>query len=155
LFAHIVNSNLEVRTSVSIDPATGAAEEGALFSYEALPRGTVLVWEIIAKNPAHFNIGGKPITLGAAQAPTAPAGAAQAPTAPAGANPAAVHNVTTQAHPYLEHLGIGGMGTRGMGRVKVIHANQSPSNQTSNQTVQCNSAASGQTTSSTSQGGQP
>ncbi len=156
LFAHIVNSNLEVRTSVSIDPATGAAEEGALFSYEALPRGTVLVWEIIAKNPAHFNIGGKPITLSAAQAPTAPAGAAQAPTAPtapagaaqaptapvgaaqapAGTDPATVvHNVTTQAHLYLEHLGIGGMGTRGMGRVKVIHPNQSPSNQTSNQTV--------------------
>ncbi|GIV98625.1 RAMP superfamily CRISPR-associated protein [Roseiflexus sp.] len=193
LFAHIVNSNLEVRTSVSIDPATGAAEEGALFSYEALPRGTVLVWEIIAKNPAHFKIGGTPITLGAAQAPTAPAGAAQAPTASAGAaqaptapagaaqaptapagatqaptasagaaqastvsavaNPADVHDVTKQAHPYLEHLGIGGMGTRGMGRVKVIHANQSPSNQTSNQTVQCNSAAAGQTTSSTSQGG--
>ncbi|ACL26648.1 type III-B CRISPR module RAMP protein Cmr4 [Chloroflexus aggregans] len=236
LFAHIVNSNLEVRTSVSIDPATGAAEEGALFSYEALPRGTVLVWEIIAKNPAHFNIGGKPITLsaaqaptasagaaqaptapagaaqaptasagvaqaptapagaaqaptapagvaqaptapagaaqaptasagaaqaptapagaaqaptasaGAAQAPTASAGAAQAPTAPAGANPAAVHDVTKQAHPYLEHLGIGGMGTRGMGRVKVIHPNQSPSNQSG-------SVASGQTTSSTSQGG--
>ena len=29
LFAYIVNSNLEVRTSVAIDPATGAAEEGA------------------------------------------------------------------------------------------------------------------------------
>ncbi|MGC8800885.1 MAG: type III-B CRISPR module RAMP protein Cmr4 [Chloroflexus sp.] len=131
LFAHIVNSNLEVRTSVSINPATGAAEEGALFSYEALPRCTVLVWEIIAKNPAHFNIGGNPIT--------------------AVSDPKAVHQVTQEAHPYLEHLGIGGMGTRGMGRVQVIHANQPPSNQT----VQGNSAASGQTTSSTGQGGQP
>jgi CRISPR-associated protein Cmr4 len=54
LFAYIVNSNLEVRTSVAINPATGAAEEQALFSYEALPRGTVLAWEIIAKNPQHF-----------------------------------------------------------------------------------------------------
>ncbi len=103
LFAHIVNSNLEVRTSVSIDPATGAAQEGALFSYEALPRSTVLVWEIIAKNPAHFNIGGQPIT--------------------AVSNPDAVHNVTKKAHPYLEHLGIGGMGTRGMGRLKVLYSN--------------------------------
>ncbi|GBC78028.1 hypothetical protein HRbin08_01514 [bacterium HR08] len=106
LFAHIVNSNLEVRTSVSINPATGAAEEGALFSYEALPRGTVLMWEIIAKNPAHFRIGSQPIT--------------------AVSNSTDVHNVTKQAHPYLEHLGIGGMGTRGMGRVKVVYQNALP-----------------------------
>ncbi len=103
LFAHIVNSNLEVRTSVSINPATGAAEEGALFSYEALPRGTVLVWEIIAKNPAHFNMGGQSIT--------------------AVTNPNAVHDVTQKAHPYLEYLGIGGMGTRGMGRLKLLYSN--------------------------------
>ena len=42
LFSQIVNSNLEVRTSVSINPETGAAEEGALFTYEAIPRATVL-----------------------------------------------------------------------------------------------------------------
>jgi CRISPR-associated protein Cmr4 len=53
LFTHIVNSNLEVRTSVAIDPATGAAEEGALFTYEALPRGTVLFWEVTCRNPKH------------------------------------------------------------------------------------------------------
>ncbi|RME00492.1 MAG: type III-B CRISPR module RAMP protein Cmr4 [Bacteroidetes bacterium] len=101
LFAHIVNSNLEVRTSVSIDPATGTAEDKALFSYEALPRGTVLLWEIIAKNPAHFKVGGQPIT--------------------AVSNPESVRKVAQEAHPYLEHLGIGGMGTRGMGRVCVKH----------------------------------
>lgn len=106
LFAHIVNSNLEVRTSVSINPETGAAEEGALFSYEALPRGTVLVWEIIAKNPAYFQISGQPITVVS--------------------NPDGVHNVTTKAHPYLEHLGIGGMGTRGMGRVEVVYSGSNP-----------------------------
>ncbi len=101
LFPQIVNSNLEVRTSVSIKPETGAAEEGALFSYEALPRGTVLVWEIIAKNPKHFRIGDQEIT--------------------AVADPDNVHQKVAQAHPYLEHLGIGGMGTRGMGRLKVVH----------------------------------
>jgi len=101
LFAHIVNSNLEVRTSVSISPETGAAEEKALFSYEALPRGTVLVWEIIAKNPKHFRIGGGKIT--------------------AVSNPEQVYEKVKQAHPYLEYLGIGGMGTRGMGRVKVLY----------------------------------
>ena len=112
LFAHIVNSNLEVRTSVSINPATGAAEERALFSYEALPRGTVLVWEIIAKNPAHFRIGGKEIeaTVDGTQKIE---------------EPEHVHRVAQKAHPYLKHLGIGGMGTRGMGRVKVLDKDQS------------------------------
>lgn len=57
LFSQIVNSNLEVRTSVSINPETGAAEEGALFTYEALPRSTVFSWEVICKNPAHFKVG--------------------------------------------------------------------------------------------------
>lgn len=101
LFAHIVNSNLEVRTSVSIDPETGAAQEGALFSYEALPRTTVLVWEIIAKYPAHFNISGQQIK--------------------AVSDPQSVRGVAARAHPYLEHLGIGGMGTRGMGRLRVLY----------------------------------
>lgn len=40
LFSQIVNSNLEVRTSVAIDPERGAAEDKALFTYEALPRAT-------------------------------------------------------------------------------------------------------------------
>ena len=47
LFSQIVNSNLEVRTSVSINPATGAAEEGALFTYEAIPRATWLWCDIV------------------------------------------------------------------------------------------------------------
>jgi CRISPR-associated protein Cmr4 len=109
LFSHIVNSNLEVRTSVAINPATGAAEEQALFSYEALPRGTVLAWEIIAKNPQHFQIQGQPIS------------------AVSSLND--VHAKVQLAHPYLEHLGVGGMGTRGMGRLKVLSDGQSPSTQ--------------------------
>jgi len=120
LFAHIVNSNLEVRTSVSINPETGAAEDKALFSYEALPRGTVLVWEIIAKNPAHFRIGSQPIT--------------------AVSNPDDVHEKAKQAHSYLEHLGIGGMGTRGMGRLKVLYEN-SPRDETSVESAAATSSA--------------
>ena len=46
IFPQIVNSNLEVRTSVSISPETGAAEAGALFTYEAIPRDTYLVHEV-------------------------------------------------------------------------------------------------------------
>ena len=47
LFSQVVNSNLEVRTSVAIDPERGAAEESALFTYEALPRATFLTAEVV------------------------------------------------------------------------------------------------------------
>jgi CRISPR-associated protein Cmr4 len=46
IFTHLVNDHLEVRTSVAIDPTTGAAKDGALFTYEAIPRGAVLHFEI-------------------------------------------------------------------------------------------------------------
>lgn len=106
LFSHVVNSNLEVRTSVSINPETGAAEEGALFSYEALPRSTILVWTITCRNPKHFKVGGRDID-------------AQINGATID-SPDQVYKVTQKAFPYLEHLGIGGMGTRGMGRLRVL-----------------------------------
>jgi CRISPR-associated protein Cmr4 len=95
-----VNSNLEVRTSVAIDPATGAAEEGALFTYEALPRGTVLFWEVTCRNPKHFKINQDDVK--------------------AVGSPEKVRDVVTDAYSYLEHLGIGGMGSRGMGRLRVL-----------------------------------
>jgi CRISPR-associated protein Cmr4 len=100
LFPHIVNSNLEVRTSVAINPATGAAEDGALFTYEALPRSTVLSWEIVCRNPKHFKIDKKEIT--------------------AVKSPEKIKDTIKEAFPYLEYLGIGGMGSRGMGRLRVL-----------------------------------
>ncbi|MEW6140414.1 MAG: type III-B CRISPR module RAMP protein Cmr4 [Thermodesulfobacteriota bacterium] len=100
LFTHIVNSNLEVRTSVAIDPATGAAEEGALFTYEAMPRGTVLFWDVTCRHPRHFRINNESVT--------------------AVASPEDVRDVVTDAYSHLEHLGIGGMGSRGMGRLRVL-----------------------------------
>jgi len=130
LFAHIVNSNLEVRTSVSINPETGTAEDKALFSYEALPRGTVLVWEIIAKNPKHFRIGDQQIE-------------AQVNDEKIN-DPNKVFKVTQKAHPYLEHLGIGGMGSRGMGRVKVVYPrSNSQNNHTDGQGPQVQDAEEG------------
>lgn len=50
LFSQIVNSNLEVRTSVAINPETGAAEEGALYTYEAIPRATLLWFDLVVDN---------------------------------------------------------------------------------------------------------
>ncbi len=47
LFSQLVNANLEVRTSVSINPETGAAHKGALFTYEAIPRGALLIFDAV------------------------------------------------------------------------------------------------------------
>ncbi len=103
LFSHIVNSNLEVRTSVSINPATGAAENGALFTYEALPRGTIFHWIVICRNPNHFKVDNQGIE--------------------SAKEPEDVHKNLKKAYPYLEYLGIGGMANRGMGRLRVLNDN--------------------------------
>lgn len=105
LFSLIINSNLEVRTSVSIDPLTGTAEEGALFTYEAIPRGTVFRFDVIYNSGKYFRIGNQELkTEGNADV--------------------GIQWVKTQVEKGLmlfETLGIGGMGTRGMGRLKVLN----------------------------------
>jgi len=83
LFSPIVNDNLEVRTSVRIDPETGTAVEGALFTYEAIPRGTIFGFEIAAEKGEELADKLKAVS------------------------------------PYLKHLGIGGMVTRGFGRLEL------------------------------------
>lgn len=99
LFSHIVNDNLEVRTSVSIDPKTGAASEGALFTYEALPRASVLAFNVIASAPKHYKIN--------KQVPLSNGGKTVKGTVEAGLR-------------FFEYLGVGGMNTRGMGRLRVL-----------------------------------
>ena len=113
LFSHIVNSNLEVRTSVAIDPATGAAEDGALFTYEALPRGTVLAWELTCRNPKHFKVDGK-------TEPLSDLLNSDNKKYPDEQSLMKIKDVVCKANSYLEHLGIGGMGSRGMGRLRVL-----------------------------------
>ncbi len=105
LFPLIINSNLEIRTSVSIDPATGTAEEGALFTYEALSRGTVLKFDIVYNSGKTFRVGGKELKT-------------------EGNGEVGVAWVKAQVEKGLklvETLGIGGMNTRGMGRIKVLN----------------------------------
>ena len=92
LFSHIVNDNLEVRTSVKIDPQTGAASDKALFTYEAIPRGTVIGFEI-ATDSRQNDTGN-------------------------------IDSLIESTFPYLKLLGIGGLGTRGFGRVEVIDINK-------------------------------
>jgi CRISPR-associated protein Cmr4 len=90
----IVNSNLEVRTSVSINPETGAAEEGALFTYEAIPRGTILYFAITYQNPKRFDVESIDIDN--------------------------VIATVESSFELFEFLGVGGMGTRGFGKLKIF-----------------------------------
>ncbi|PLS67687.1 MAG: type III-B CRISPR module RAMP protein Cmr4 [Cyanobacteria bacterium M5B4] len=96
LFAAIVNSNLEVRTSVSIDPKRGAAEDGALFTYEALPRATFLSFDVIVDDyRGKFDKTKKPEW--------------DCPL-----------TVVDAGLRLIEWLSIGGMGTRGFGRAAML-----------------------------------
>lgn len=106
LFSHIVNDNLEVRTSVAIDPDTRAAESGALYSYEAIPRGTVLWFQVVFNKPKHFRIQGEGITKEDAKAD---------------ATSDDIKEYAEDGLRLMQYLGVGGMGTRGMGRLKVLN----------------------------------
>jgi len=90
LFASIVNANLEVRTSVSIDFETGAGVDGALFTYEAVPRGTLYQTAICFDDDRYPE---------------------QATAAP---------ELVKKAMSLATQLGLGGMTTRGFGRMQVI-----------------------------------
>jgi len=100
MFSQIVNSNLEVRTSVSIDPMTGAAQDKALFTYEALPRASLLWCDVVEddyqkkfpQDDAHAKNFGHSRPL----------------------------DVVKAGLELTEYLGIGGMGTRGFGRIKLL-----------------------------------
>lgn len=102
LFDQVVNSNLEVRTSVSIDPATGAAQDNALFTYEAMPRSTVLRFQISYLDPKQFVF---PTSDGSRQA--------------LDVDTAWVKDHVHEGLPLMKYLGIGGMNTRGFGRLRV------------------------------------
>jgi CRISPR-associated protein Cmr4 len=91
LFHHLVNDHLEVRTSVEIDDETGAAKTGHLFTYEAIPRGTVLGFELAVDVRRGNGIAREGIL-----------------------------RLLDRAFQGLKLLGMGGMGTRGFGRIEVL-----------------------------------
>jgi CRISPR-associated protein Cmr4 len=98
LFAHLVNSGLEVRTSVAIEPDTGAAKDGALFTYEAIPRAAFISFDVTVDDyrnsfPDKNGAGWK-----------------------------GVKDVVEDGLSLSEYLGIGGMGTRGFGRIRRLAA---------------------------------
>jgi len=102
MFGHIVNDNLEVRTSVSIDPQTGASAEGALFTYEALPRASVLYFEVVVSDSKFYKIGN------------------QTPLQDNGGKQKVIQTIQ-KGLALFETLGVGGMNTRGMGRLRVLN----------------------------------
>ncbi len=117
LFSRIVIDNLEVRTSVAIDPATGAAEDGALYTYEAVPRATVMWFDVVYNKPEYFRIGGdKTIAL---IEPTNYRNPFKKQETVAQVGYMAFN--VEKGLAYLEHLGIGGMNTRGMGRLRILN----------------------------------
>lgn len=105
-YSNLVNLGLEVRTSVSIDPATGAAANGALFTYEAIPRTTVFYFDMTVLEPKFV----KP--------PSGPC----APTI----SVESVFTTVQNGFKYMPWLGVGGMTTRGMGRFRAWSAPEFP-----------------------------
>jgi len=109
LFEQVINSNLEVRTSVSIDPQRGAAEEGALFTYEALPRATFLVTEVVLDDYRD----------GLENRPFPAAKTKDGDDLPGGSWNDSLEVVKAGLR-LAEWLGVGGMGTRGFGRIAIV-----------------------------------
>lgn len=100
VFAHLVNDNMEVRTSVVIDPETGSAKEGGLFTFEAVARGAIFQFDL-AENDYYTRWNqvvweGKPAT------------------------PLAM--IERYALPGVKAIGMGGMTTRGFGRLAIAPA---------------------------------
>ncbi|MDM7940461.1 MAG: type III-B CRISPR module RAMP protein Cmr4 [Methanothrix sp.] len=145
LFSQVVNSNLEVRTSVAINPETGAAEDKALFTYEAIPRAAFLWMDAVIddyrnafpgkerlekwlrKNGKDFSGEEKPNRQDLERVKWKDETANEAlELYDKGEilwnDPA---SVITAGLEWAEHLGIGGMGTRGFGRVRVVYSYQS------------------------------
>ncbi len=115
LFPRIVNDNLEVRTSIAIDPATGAVEEKALFTYEAIPMATIMRFDVVYSKPEYFAI----------KVPSADKnGFDEQPIQHGKFNGNGWEWVCENVEKGLgliEHLGIGGMNTRGMGRFRILN----------------------------------
>nr|WP_169301542.1 RAMP superfamily CRISPR-associated protein [Methanocaldococcus fervens] len=103
LISQIINSNLEVRTSVSIDPITGTAKEGALFTSEAIPRGTIFYGKIRIFDKKPFEEINDNKTNKLKPLPTIKQ----------------IKDALEDSKIFFETLGIGGMTTRGFGRLKI------------------------------------
>lgn len=150
LFSQVVNSNLEVRTSVAINPETGAAEDKALFTYEAIPRAAFLwadvveddyrdqrIWQnegVIYKAYKEEQLQEPDESLKIIWKDNDQRGSPLYPDPNVPHKPENINgrpkgwrfpiDVVTAGLEWSEHLGIGGMGTRGFGRLRKIDCKQ-------------------------------
>ncbi len=120
LFSQIVNSNLEVRTSVSINPQTGAAEEGALFTYEAIPRAAWLWCDVIEDDYKTNGAGASKFPPTDKQFKRENGKYIDNAEDPLGETWTHPIDVVRSGIKLVEYLGIGGMGTRGFGRMRCV-----------------------------------
>jgi CRISPR-associated protein Cmr4 len=130
VFSQIVNSNLEVRTSVSIKPETGAAEDGALFTYEAIPRAAWLWCDVVQDNYRELNNKGKDSFPATQKQYRPPKKNEKGEIIEEGRENDGDEelsepwnspmDVVKAGCRLIEHLGIGGMGTRGFGRMRLL-----------------------------------
>ncbi len=95
---------------MAIDPERGAAEDKALFTYEALPRATFLTAEIMLDDYRET----WPLS-GDAQSQTA-----KDNVLPRNAKWSGPLDVVRDGLRMIEWLGVGGMGTRGFGRIAIV-----------------------------------
>jgi CRISPR-associated protein Cmr4 len=123
VFSQIVNSNLDVRTSVSINPETGAAEDGALFTYEAIPRAAWLWCDVVQDNYRELNSKPEEREKSKFEAVDKQYNM-ETQQERAGDELGETWNspmdVVKAGCRLIEHLGIGGMGTRGFGRMRLL-----------------------------------
>jgi len=119
LFSQIVNSNLEVRTSVSIDPKTGAAAQGALFTYEAIPRATWLWCDVVEDDYRKNGADSYPFPV-TRQYNSQSGVENKGEEFPEGKEWNRPLDVVKAGMGLIKYLGVGGMGTRGFGRMSCI-----------------------------------
>lgn len=101
VFPLIADTAMEVRTSVTIDPRTGAAEKNKLFTYEAVPAGAIFQTDL------NF-LGGK-----------FPDAFREKTPSPGNAK-LLFEDIEKYGFPYLSMTGMGGNVTRGFGRVRFL-----------------------------------
>lgn len=103
IFPYLISKCLEIRTSVSIDRVTRAGKDGALFTYELMPRGTLL----------YFDITVTPTVASQYVIPTVTQVLKENGSQ-------GVWEILDKVRPYFEMVGLGGMTSRGFGKCKIL-----------------------------------
>jgi CRISPR-associated protein Cmr4 len=109
LYSIIINNNLEVRTSVNIDPATGTAEDKSLYTYEAIPRGTIFKFDVLYNSGNNFKIGEEELKDDNNQKISS----------------SWIKDKVEFGLKLFSTLGVGGLTSKGFGRLKILNLNSS------------------------------